>query len=40
MVIIATGAAKRLYVKLALTAPAVHGYTAYQYMKTWRVPAS
>ena len=39
VVIITTGAAKRLYVKLALTAPAVHGYTAYQYTKTWRVPA-
>lgn len=32
-----TGAAKRLYVKLQLHAPAVEGYLPYDYSKTWRV---
>ena len=32
-----TGKAKRLYVKLTLTAPAVEGYQAYSFTKTWTV---
>ena len=32
-----TGKAKKLYVKLALTAPAVDGYTAYSFTKKWTV---
>ena len=31
-----TGAAKRLYVRLRLSAPAVPGYTAYRFTKRWR----
>jgi len=34
-----SGKAKRLYVKLLLHAPAVEGYTAYDYAKTWQVRA-
>ena len=32
-----TGKAKRLYVKLTLTAPAVEGYQAYSFTKKWTV---
>ena len=32
-----TGKAKKLYVKLSLKAPAVTGYEAYSYSKTWKV---
>ena len=32
-----TGKAKRLYVKLTLTAPAMPGYQAYSYTKKWTV---
>ena len=32
-----TGKAKKLYVKLTLTAPAVEGYTAYSFTKKWTV---
>lgn len=31
-----TGTAKRLYVRLRLSAPAVPGYTAYRFTKRWR----
>ena len=33
----ATGKAKKLYVRLSLQAPAVTGFEAYSYSKTWRV---
>ena len=35
--LLTTGKAKKLYVKLSLKAPAVTGYEAYSYSKTWKV---
>ena len=37
VILLTTGKAKRLYVKLSLKAPAVEGYRAYTYTKKWTV---
>ncbi len=37
LTITTTGKARKLFVKLRLTAPATPAYTAYSYTKTWKI---